>query len=581
MGALCSRKHKARSSIPHTEIYWNGNQFIRSSPSREAISQENGGKRHVLPTESTANLAKTLIKSKKTYKTLLYTFSEAKYATLDTGDNDQNPENQSIHSTTIKGFLNSKGYVAAEGIKADKVRAIWDLTWQCQSNRIVMLSYVEEGKMSGQYWPKLLLQTEKYGDYTVTLKLVLEYADYVTRVFHLRKGIHCRLVYHFQFSSWEEDNRPVYGAYTLINFLKRVHAVDHESAGPLIVHSDSGSCRIGTCIAFDIMLQEITVNGRANIPRRVFKLLQQRPSLLPTEDQYMFLIEAVLDIERIKSTTYPARLQAADFIAICNSFDEGGNNQLVNEFEVLCKLKLRNTVKTKYNQYLPAGFTHVDSFRKHDYYMVTRMPRADELHRFWHLVYHYQVRVIVMLTHSFKGMNPKEYWPNKATRCYGSMSVTFLSVKQIYSCILLREFKVESSSEKAQHLVVHYQLLGWEDCACYPPNKDGYLFLVKEICQWQLTLTRRQELQRSQMIIHCSNGLSRSAVFCAATHIIEDIDVNGEVNAMLAARIVARNNMNYINKCEEYDFLYKIARLYLSKRVELTTTDSLSLLLYL
>ena len=61
--------------------------------------------------------------------------------------------------------------------------------------------------------------------------------------------------------------------------------------------------------------------------------------ILFQQDQYMFLIEAVLDIERIKSTTYPARLQAADFIAICNSINEGENNHIVKEFEV-CKVVL-------------------------------------------------------------------------------------------------------------------------------------------------------------------------------------------------------------------------------------------------
>ena len=42
------------------------------------------------------------------------------------------------------------------------------------------------------------------------------------------------------------------------------------------------------------------------------------------------------------------------------------------------------------------------SFRKHNYYMVTRIPRAGELDQFWQLVYRQQVRVIVMLTRSSK-----------------------------------------------------------------------------------------------------------------------------------------------------------------------------------
>lgn len=481
----------------------------------------------------------------------------------------EGPNRRQIKVTFIPGFLDDRAYIVSEDLNSDKADTIIELVWQLEINRIITLSCVDDNMANWDgYWPAVAGETKRYGEYTLSLLNTFIYADYITRVFRLSKGMKSLSVYHFQFTTWRDKGVPMYGPSTLINFVKRVHSVDSMANGPAIVHSVCGGCRSGTYIICDIMIQELAINGRTDTIVCVDKVARRAPFVLPNADQMDFLDDVIIEELKIDSSSHPARLNAPELLNMLQDIDTTDIPQLAKEFEVLCKGNHGFCVQTN-DEYkpLPTGFTYVDSFRRHNQFIITWTPNRREWQQelFWKCVYDHQIAVITMLDHLDKYGHKMEYWPNRGTKNYGTMQVTIRESSYYSAHLLVRTFDVKNTNDGSSnpHIVVHYQLKGWKHHQPYPQNEEEYLFLVSEICRLQQWRRQPVGTNLAEIIVHCRDGRTRSALFCAACYIVEDIDVRCEVNPLLAATVVSRNNKQFFQSLRDYQWLYQIARAYL------------------
>ncbi|KAK2140910.1 hypothetical protein LSH36_1206g00049 [Paralvinella palmiformis] len=119
------------------------------------------------------------------------------------------------------------------------------------------------------------------------------------------------------------------------------------------------------------------------------------------------------------------------------------------------------------NNYINA--VYVDSFRKHNCYIVTQMPLPETQVDLWRLVYDHHIKYIIMLN----------------------------------ELDVLDENKGQLSSPGPVN-VRHLQLLNWPNKDVFPPDNTSFLSLLEEIHNWQEQQKDSQNPKiNDKMIIHC------------------------------------------------------------------------------
>lgn len=98
----------------------------------------------------------------------------------------------------------------------------------------------------------------------------------------------------FQFTAWPDHGVPDYPTPLLI-FMRRVKAATPSESGPTIVHCSAGVGRTGAFIVIDAMLERIKHEKTVDIYGHVTCLRAKRNYMVQTEDQYIFIHDALLE----------------------------------------------------------------------------------------------------------------------------------------------------------------------------------------------------------------------------------------------------------------------------------------------
>lgn len=508
-----------------------------------------------------------------------------------------------INASFIKGYGNKeRAYIAAQGPTPDTICLFWAMIWQFKVKKIVMLLNLEEKKPGEKqtvpYWSDTMDEEKRYNEFAVTMCNKIVYAHYTIRYLKLSAMHQDRVVVHFQFTSWRDKTTPLCGPPALLRLIKRVNDVDGEDTKPILVHCRAGVGRTGTYIALDILLKQKEHDNCVDIPGCVNTLREQRKIMVQTLDQYVFIHAALLEAILLDNTCYSKETLAKTFRDICA---RGAFSQLANQYTVLSKLKLliashssrsgssrENTMKNrdphvipddtfrpflitpayKCNDYINAVF--IDSFTTRERFIVTQMPLPDTHVDFWRLVYDYRVKCIVMLNELDKSDKTcKQYWVAETPKTFGTLRVKRIS-RQSTDGRQVREFVVDLVQEEGRQSqskpveVVHHQLVNWPNKDFFPQDRKAFVSLleaVQQLLRDPAGLDDGQEKRR--IIVHCLNGVSRSGLFCAASHAIEQVRRDGKVDVFLAARYATLRRPQFFQTEEEYKLLYEIVLEYL------------------
>ncbi|MGH0158270.1 UNVERIFIED_CONTAM: hypothetical protein FKN15_075249 [Acipenser sinensis] len=493
---------------------------------------------------------------------------------------EDDPSSDYINANYIDGYQRPSHYIATQGPVHETVYDFWRMIWQEQSACVVMVTnLVEVGRVKCyKYWPD---DADVYGDFKVTFLEVEPLAEYVVRTFTLeRRGFNeMREVKQFNFTGWPDHGVP-YHATGLLSFIRRVKMSNPPSAGPIVVHCSAGAGRTGCYIVIDIMLDMAEREGVVDIYNCVKALRSRRINMVQTEEQYIFIHDAILEACLCGETTIPACEFKATYYDMIRIDSQSNSSHLKDEFQTLnsvtpqpqpedCSIALlpRNHEKNRFMDMLPPdrclpflitidgessnyiSAALMDSYRQPAAFIITQHPLPNTVKDFWRLVYDYGCTSLVMLNEIDLAQGCPQYWPEEGILRYGPIQVECMSCSM--DCdVISRLFRICNLTrpQEGYLMVRQFQYLGWASHREVPASKRSFLKLILQVDKWQ----DECEEGEGRTIIHCLNGGGRSGMFCAISIVCEMIKRQNVVDVFHAVKSLRNSKSNMVESptCE-------------------------------
>ncbi|XP_056671275.1 receptor-type tyrosine-protein phosphatase F isoform X10 [Monodelphis domestica] len=499
------------------------------------------------------------------------------------------PGSDYINANYIDGYRKQNAYIATQGPLPETLGDFWRMVWEQRTATIVMMTRLEEKSRvkCDQYWPSR--GTETYGFVQVTLLDTVELATYTVRTFALYKtgSSEKRELRQFQFLAWPDHGVPEYPTPTLA-FLRRVKACNPLDAGPMVVHCSAGVGRTGCFIVIDAMLERMKHEKTVDIYGHVTCMRSQRNYMVQTEDQYVFIHEALLEAATCGHTEVPARslyahiqklgqvppgesvtamelefkllasskAHTSRFISAnlpCNKF----KNRLVNimpyELTRVCLQPIRGV---EGSDYINASF--IDGYRQQKAYIATQGPLAESTEDFWRMLWEHNSTIVVMLTKLREMGREKchQYWPAERSARYQYFVVDPMAEYNMPQYIL-REFKVTDARDGQSRTIRQFQFTDWPEQGV-PKTGEGFIDFIGQVHK-----TKEQFGQDGPITVHCSAGVGRTGVFITLSIVLERMRYEGVVDMFQTVKTLRTQRPAMVQTEDQYQLCYQAALEYL------------------
>ncbi|XP_042575132.1 receptor-type tyrosine-protein phosphatase mu-like [Cyprinus carpio] len=537
-------------------------------------------------------------------------------------DGEQNSDY--INANYVDGYHRPNHYIATQGPMQETAIDFWRMVWQENTATIVMVTnLVEVGRVSvkvcvcaniciicllresqnhsivselhSQSCQSARISIWMYRVIKVTLIETQLLSEYVIRTFAVEKrGAHeIREISQFHFTGWPDHGVP-YHATGLLGFVRRVKAKSPPNAGPIVVHCSAGAGRTGCFIVIDIMLDMAEREGVVDIYNCVRELRSRRVNMVQTEEQYVFIHDAILEACLCGDTTIPANQLRSVYYDMNRLDPQTNSSPIKEEFRTLnmvtptlrvedCSIALlpRNHEKNRCMDVLPPdrclpfpslitidgessnyiNAALMDSYKQPSAFIVTQHPLPNTVKDFWRLVLDYHCTSIVMLNDVDPAQLCPQYWPENGVHRHGRMWVFFLS--DVVEEVIIRMFCMYNAAlgpQDGYRMVQQFQFLGWPMYRDTPVSKRSFLKLIHQVDKWQ----EEYDGGEGRTVVHCLNGGGRSGTFCAISIVSEMLRHQRSVDVFHAVKTLRNNKPNMVDLLDQYKFCYEVALEYLN-----------------
>ncbi|XP_053386115.1 receptor-type tyrosine-protein phosphatase kappa-like isoform X2 [Mercenaria mercenaria] len=430
-----------------------------------------------------------------------------------------------INANYVEGHGQSQiSYIASLGPTKrtmDNFATFWEMVWQEHTNKIVMLTNLDESKKMKceQYWPDQGRHMT-YGDFTVTCAAEKVFSDFVVRDFIVKQHSEAWKVKQYHYTAWSDKSVP-HTVASLVEFRDKVEQGERPIQGRMIVHCSAGIGRTGTYIALDILIREGKEEASVDIFGCVIGLRGQRVSLVQNVEQYIFLHHCVL----YALTCEPDIFHVT---AIPHAFTDEKIATQYQSFQNLMQLTIKDKrmmiqakgskenrkvadipdddhrVRLTLTKHDCINAVYVNGYKEKNKFILAQTPLSNTVEDFVSMLYQEMCSYVVCLDE--ENINDKtvaQYIPpaNKVST-FGHFQVS-CTRNDSREDFIIRELKLSrvGSPPERELTVHHYQLKCWKSQDIVPKNTSSLLNTTVDVEKVRGTSHSEQPI-----VIHCLNS---------------------------------------------------------------------------
>ncbi|XP_017023742.1 tyrosine-protein phosphatase 99A isoform X7 [Drosophila kikkawai] len=497
-----------------------------------------------------------------------------------------------INANFIDGYQKGHAFIGTQGPLPDTFDCFWRMIWEQRVAIIVMITnLVERGRRKcDMYWPKDGVET--YG--VIQVKLIEEevMSTYTVRTLQikhlkLKKKKQCnteKLVYQYHYTNWPDHGTPDHPL-PVLNFVKKSSAANPAEAGPIVVHCSAGVGRTGTYIVLDAMLKQIQQKSIVNVFGFLRHIRAQRNFLVQTEEQYIFLHDAL--VEAIASRETNLLAEQVEELKNCTPYLEQQYKNIIQfqpkDIHIASAMKQVNSIKNRGaifpiegsrvhltpkpgedgSDYINASWLH--GFRRLRDFIVTQHPMAHTIKDFWQMVWDHNAQTVVLLS-SLDDINFAQFWPDEATPIESDhYRVKYLN-KTNKSDYVSRDFVIQSIQDDYELTVKMLHCPSWPEMS-NPNSIYDFIVDVHERCN---------DYRNGPIVIVDRYGGAQACTFCAISSLAIEMEYCSTANVYQYAKLYHNKRPGVWTSSEDIRVIYNIlsflpGNLNLLKRTALRT----------
>ncbi|CAH0385526.1 unnamed protein product [Bemisia tabaci] len=490
-----------------------------------------------------------------------------------------------INANFIDGFKQANAYIGTQGPLPTTFDCFWRMIWEQRVVIIVMITnLVERGRRKcDMYWPKE--GTETYGSVQVTLikeDIMAMYTVRTLEISHLRAkrknsngGGGERIVFQYHYTNWPDHGTPDHPL-PVLSFVEKSSNANPSDAGPIVVHCSAGVGRTGTYIVLDAMLKQIRHKGEVSICKFLHHIRNQRNFLVQTEEQYIFIHDALLEaincsqthigqqtmleiLQNPTDTTTEAWKQLEVHFKMVISYEP-------KDYNLVSANKSSNQQKNRNKDLLPVessrvyltpkpgidGSDYINAswclgFKKLREFIITQHPLESTVLDFWQMIWDHNAQTIVLLTDPENSL--EEYgifWPQEPEEILDgdSFKVKCIEHNELDGYIT-RDFTVHSQQDDYELSVRIIQ------SSNYFSNLESLYKLLEIVQEWHL------EYQNGPVVVVDKFGGTEAATFCCLATLSKQLEYENSADVCMYAKMYHNRRPGIWKSVNDYLLLYQ------------------------